>query len=304
VTQVRRLSKPQYIFRPSQLLRRVIQRGDSAEIVVRTPWGTRMLVAREDTIGAGIARMGVHELAVSEAMWRLAGGDRLALDVGANIGYFTGLLACRAEEVIALEPNPRLHRFISSNIERWGETGSRVRLDPRAASDTAEPALLHLPPEYASNYGVATLEAAEGTTTYEVEGVRLDDVIAAREVGVMKIDVEGHELTALEGAEKSLRGELIRDIFFEEHRPLPSPVSELLAGAGFTILTIGESLLGPTLLAPGEEQRGWEAPTYLATRDETRTRRLLAPRGWRCLRPPRPGILAARMSTNSPDRGR
>src|ERR1700728_4384379 len=94
------LSKPQYIFRPSQLARRALRRG-GAESVVKTPWGCRMLVAREDTIGAGIARMGVHELAVSETMWRLATGDDMALDVGANIGYFAGLLACRVREVIA-----------------------------------------------------------------------------------------------------------------------------------------------------------------------------------------------------------
>lgn len=304
VIQARWLSKPQYIFRPSQLLRRVLQRRDGAELVVQTPWGTRILVAREDTIGSGIARMGVHELAVSETMWRLAGDDRLALDVGANIGYFTGLLACRAQEVVAFEPNPRLHRYIESNIERWGSIGERVHLDRRAASSLSEAATLHLPAEYASNYGVATLEAAEGTTTYEVEGVRLDDVIDGRLVGVLKIDVEGHELAALEGASQSLAEGLIRDIFFEEHQPLPSPVSELLEGAGFTILAIAERLLGPTLLAPGEEHRGWDAPTYLATREEARTRRLMASRGWRCLRPPARAILAARMSTNPPEPGR
>jgi FkbM family methyltransferase len=280
----RRLSKPHYIFRPSQLLRRAIPRGDAAEIVVQTPWHCPLLVARADTIGAGIARTGVHELAVSETIWRLVTGDRLALDVGANIGYFTGLLACRADEVIALEPNPRLHHFLTGNVERWGNISSKVRLDLRAASDGGGPALLHLPAEYESNYGTATLEAGEKTTSYEVESVRLDDVIAGREVGLMKIDVEGHELAALQGAGASLAEGLIRDIVFEEHSPLPSPVSSLLEGAGFTIMGLGETLLGPTLLAPGDERHSWDAPTYLATRDEQRTLRLMSPRGWRCLR--------------------
>src|SRR5213082_545411 len=86
-------SKPQYIFRPSQLLRRAMLPRHGLELVVQTPWRLRMLVARDDVVGAGIARMGVHELSVSEAIWRLAEADDLALDVGANVGYFTGLLA-------------------------------------------------------------------------------------------------------------------------------------------------------------------------------------------------------------------
>jgi FkbM family methyltransferase len=276
------LSRPQYIYRPSQLVRRLTQRR-SAEPVVQTPWGCRMLVARRDLIGGGIARMGVHELAVSEVMWRLAEDDELAIDVGANIGYFTGLLACRAREVTALEPNPRLRRFIVANIERW-EVGKKVRLETRAASDSSGTALLHLPDDYESNYGVATLEAHDGTTSYDVETVRLDDVIEGRHVGVLKLDVEGHEMTALRGAGGSLAQGLIRDIIFEDHQPFPSPVATALQSAGFTIRGIQQTLTRPVLVPPDRAHTGWDAPTYLATRDPDRTNRLMAPRGWRCLR--------------------
>jgi FkbM family methyltransferase len=277
-----RISKPQYLFRPSQLVRRALLAREIAEPVVQTPWGCRMQVARSDAIGSGIARMGVHELAVSETIWRLAEGDRLALDVGANIGYFTGLLACRVSEVIALEPNPRLLRFVAGNIERW-PVADRVRLDERAASKGSGSAALHLPSDFEGNYGIATLEGSDATVSYEVETVALDEVIAGREVGLMKIDIEGHELAALEGARDSLAKGLIRDIIFEEHEPLPSPVSRTLESAGFAIRGIEETLTRPVLLS-GRAPRGWDAPTYLATRDERRTERLLKPRGWRCLR--------------------
>ena len=277
-----RLSKPQYIYRPSQLVRRTVLSRHSPEPVVQTPWGCRMLVARSDTIGSGIARMGVHELAVSETLWRLSQGDELALDVGANIGYFTGLLACRVATVVALEPNPRLLRFLAGNIERW-DVGSHATLDARAASSASARAELHLPPDYDGNYGIATLEAAAGTVSYEVETVRLDELIAGRQVGVLKIDIEGHELAALEGASESLASGLIRDIVFEEHETLPSAVSRMLESAGFTIAGIEETLTRPVLVS-GRVPRGWDAPTYLATRDQERTAGLMKPRGWRCLR--------------------
>jgi len=279
-----RLSKPQYVFRPSQLVRRALLRREGPEPIVQTPWGCPMTVARSDVLGAGIARMGVHELAVSETMWRLAAGDQLAVDVGANIGYFTGLLACRAARVIAFEPNPRLHRFVKANIAAWGDVGERVALDVRAVSDHEGTAVLHLPAAYAANFGVATLEASEETESFEVATVGLDDVIAGHAVGVLKIDVEGHEMTAFEGARDSLAAGLIRDIVFEDLQPLPSRVSQTLEASDFTIFGIEETFSRARLVAPDSVSRHWDAPTYLATRDPARAERLMAPRGWRCLR--------------------
>lgn len=243
-----------------------------------------MQVARDDTIGAGIARMGVHELSVSETMWRLAAGDDLALDVGANIGYFTGLLACRVREVTALEPNPQLYRFINSNIGRWNGVGDRVQLDVRAASNKNGVATLHLPPDYEKNYGLASLDTSDGGVSYEVQTVRLDDVIAGRHVGVLKVDVEGQEMAVLEGASESLGQGLIRDIIFEDHEALPSQVSTMLESAGFVISGVEETLTGPTLFPPDRAPRVWDAPTYVATRDQERTNRMMKARGWRCLR--------------------
>ena len=50
--------------------------------------------------------------------------------------------------------------------------------------------------------------------------VRLNELLeATATVGVMKIDVERHELAVLEGSEALLRCCVIRDIVFEEHRP-------------------------------------------------------------------------------------
>ena len=142
---------------------------------------------------------------------------------------------------------------------------------------------MHLPSDFERNYGIASLDASGGTTSYEVEKVRLDEVIAGRDVGVLKIDIEGHELAALQGARDSLAKGLIRDVVFEDHDPLPSPVSRMLESAGFAISGIEETLTRP-LFVSGRAPRGWDAPTYLATRDPERTQRLMQPRGWRCLR--------------------
>jgi len=237
-------------------------------------------------MGAGIARMGVHELAVSEVMWRLTNPEDLALDVGANIGYFTGLLANRARQVVSFEPNPLLRRLLTSNTLRWGAAGKKVTLDFRAVSDGDGTAVLHLPAAFASNNGLATLAATEGgDDDPEVETVTIDHVVAGRPVGIMKIDVEGHELAVFKGASRTLEANLIRDILFEDHLRLPSPVSLLLEEAGFSIFGVEEAFLGPRLIPPTWTPRGWDAPTYLATRRPEEAQAIVGRRGWQVLYP-------------------
>jgi FkbM family methyltransferase len=264
------LSKPHYIYRPGQVLRR-LKPPRQAEPVVPTPWGCEMRVSMHEQIGSGIARMGVHELAVSEVMWRLA--DGLAVDVGAHVGYFTGLLATRAQRVVAFEPNPDLHRLIEENAGRWA--GAKVTVDRRAVSNVTGVATLHVP-RGAGNDGLATLEAGSGDDE-QVETVRLDDAIDG-EISVLKIDVEGHELAVLEGL-----GELrVRNVIFEELEGLPSPVSAWLEDRGFRIYGIEQRLRGPRLTDPLRTSAGWDAPTYLASVDDVES--VISPRGWRCLR--------------------
>jgi hypothetical protein len=51
-------------------------------------------------------------------------------------------------------------------------------------------------------------------------------------VGVLNIDVEGHERAVLEGAERALAGRRIRDILFEDFDEPPTAVTQLLQGHG------------------------------------------------------------------------
>src|SRR6516165_7045976 len=83
------LRKPVYVYRPSQIVRRLGNARRSDEARVRVAWGDSLYVDTREMIGSSIARLGVHELAVTETIYRLVGpGDR-TIDLGANIGYDT-----------------------------------------------------------------------------------------------------------------------------------------------------------------------------------------------------------------------
>jgi FkbM family methyltransferase len=127
--------------------------------------------------------------------------------------------------------------------------------------------------------------SAAGNAT-DVRTVRLDDHLTGPAgVGVLKLDVEHHELAALHGAERLLSGGLIRDILFEEHEPPPTPVTTLLEAHGYTVLGVRQGTIGPLLSTPAEayEKQLWDPPALLATLDPARVRRRLRRRGWVCL---------------------
>jgi hypothetical protein len=92
-----KINKPEYLFRPQQILTRLryaFKRSKRDELTrVRLPWGTELSIFSHSTIEKALLTCGVHELAVSEVLWRMADPGEACCDIGANIGYMTSLLA-------------------------------------------------------------------------------------------------------------------------------------------------------------------------------------------------------------------
>lgn len=286
---IARVRKPAYLYRPDQLARRLtMRRVRAGEMRVVLPWGLPIVVSGADLLGSGIVRRNIHELAVTEAMWRLTDKNDVAVDVGANSGYFTAVLAFRAGKVLAFEPHPELVARLSATIDTWPATyRNRVTVCPSAVSNRSGAGSLSIPAGFDRNEGIATLDSVRSRETVDILTVTLDEAIGDRRVGVLKLDVEGHELPALTGARHLLGSGAIRDVLFEDHDPLPTPVSTLLAGHGFSVFGLRERLRGVQLTDASSAQPLWDAPTYLASLDPDRARARIRLDGWNCLRPRR-----------------
>lgn len=303
----RALNKPYYVFRPSQLARRLARtirrRNHEAWETVRLPWGLDIAVQSDEAIGSSIVRTGVFELPVSEAIWRLIDSGDLAVDVGANVGYMTSLMASRVGSlgrVVALEPHPTVFTYLTDNVHHWLQAPAmgHITLHNLAASDQSGTARLYMHEEFDRNMGTATLHpcpsASQARTSearaVQVELARLDTLIGAGDtIGILKVDVEGHELSVFHGAHNLLSSGRIRDILFEEVRPLPTPVSQLLESYGYQLYGL-EQRLGGLGLSPADGHRAippWDAPTYLGTIDASRALSRVAQNGWKVLRPRR-----------------
>jgi FkbM family methyltransferase len=151
-----------------------------------------------------------------------------AVDVGGWYGPWTRRLSERARRVVTVEPVPHLARLLES------ASPGNVRVIQAAAADRPGIARLWLPPDDSGDRGVSSLVRRDiHGHALDVHCITLDD-LGLRDVGFIKVDVDGSELAVLRGA----TGILARDrpaLFVElESRIQPiGPVVTYLSLLGY-----------------------------------------------------------------------
>lgn len=132
-------------------------------------------------------------------------GD-IAVDVGANIGYFT-LLASRLVGpeglVIAFEPEPTIANRLRDNLAE--NHSANVQLYELVVSDRTGKAAIFRARE--SNLGASATQGQEGDPATDVAMARGDDVISPElwpRIRLVKVDVEGDEFNVLSGMRSML----------------------------------------------------------------------------------------------------
>jgi FkbM family methyltransferase len=301
-----KLNKPEYWFRPGQIFRKfeyISGRHTSSNTVdVHLPWGPVLQVNPHETIGQNLVTLGVYELAVSETLWRLAESGEWCLDIGANIGYMTGLLAARVQaggKVSSFEPHPIIFGRFQANIKKLAnDKYAPIQAHQIAAGATDGTTNLVEPEGFDGNEGNAKLtnNPISSKKAYQIKISRLDSLFFKEErFGVVKVDVEGWELSVFQGAEQLLAKHRIRDIVFEDFEAFPSESVKFLQNKGYTIFRIAKKILGPHICHPSEAKAQdlllpYEPVNYLATIDPQRALKLMRPRGWFCLKAKIPSI--------------
>jgi FkbM family methyltransferase len=281
-------SKPEYFFNPRQFTRRLaaLGRAESQARPVRTAWGAEFVVNESETIGRSLSHFGVYDLALTECLWRLVGAGDTCLDIGANIGYFSSLLAHRVGpqgRVMSFEPHPALFAKLQGHLKK----DFNCELHNVALSDKKGVLDLFIPRDFSGNEGTATLQPQSSQSPsgsrIPVQVEVLDEKFEGLRVQVIKIDVEGHELSVFQGAKNILRN--TEHVLFEDFANVRSPAIEYLRKLGFEVFRIQKNFLGPALVTVEESARIplWEPPNFIATRDISSVRAKLMPRGWRCL---------------------
>jgi len=131
------------------------------------------------------------------------------VDVGANIGYFTCLVASiiRNEgcgKVIAIEPNPECLALLDRNVSiNWSMC--EIEVHRSAAANFKGTSRLAVPVNRAANAHLDLGKIASSEPLHEVLVAPLDELVGEEViVDLLKIDVEGHEWAVLQGARNLL----------------------------------------------------------------------------------------------------
>lgn len=131
-------------------------------------------------------------------------GDSV-IDVGANIGTYTMILSTivgPAGRVIAIEPVPSTFQLLTTHV--GGLSGENVTLLNLAASEKSGIVEMEVPSFDSGLDNIYRSKIAHGGTL-RVFAVALDSLSINERVRLIKIDVEGHELSVLRGVIQLIR---------------------------------------------------------------------------------------------------
>jgi FkbM family methyltransferase len=290
------INRPEYIFQPSRIINKialVYLNIHTEENYIKLPWGLDLNISSSpnDVIIRALKSYGVYDLSLTEVLWRLISPEDIVVDVGANIGYMTSIMASKVGQkgqVWCFEPNPEVYQELIENINSWEEICQcNCFVESTALSNYNGEATLNIPLKNRGEAFISNddLMRKDIKKNFKVKIKRLDEVLPINsKIGVMKLDVEGYELPVLQGACQLLEKQNIRDIIFEEHRPYPSEVTDYLEGYGYKVFKIWKGFLKPFLLKPSNQSiHPWEPTNYLATTNTDRVFDLLEPIGWKSL---------------------
>ena len=145
---------------------------------------------------------------LTQLFWNSCRSDSVFVDIGANVGYFTLLAGSKihaggAGQVIAIEPNPECCALIErSRVINWSMCD--ITLHKVAVGAEKGEVWLASPADRAANAHVSVDGSDdEGERKFKVPLEPLDALIPENlAVDIMKIDVEGHELSVFQGAHR------------------------------------------------------------------------------------------------------
>lgn len=164
----------------------------------------------------------------------LVSETKTAIDIGGSVGTYTFHLSRLANKVVTFEPNPALHwRYQVLKLPN-------VQLERVALSSSGDTTTELAVPESPDMSGLASIEPDVRDKHADFNRVtvplRTLDSYKFKNIGFMKIDVEGHEESVLQGASETIKENkpiLLIEIEERHNQGGISRVVEFMSGLGY-----------------------------------------------------------------------
>ena len=180
--------------------------------------------------------------------------SKASIDIGVYRGVYSYFLTKYSSFVYAFEANPLLHSKLNSSFKN----NQRIKIENLAVSSAKGYASLRIPiRDIKADYdddqkyklGIATIHSDnelknESFETFEkIETISLDEYKFEHPIGFIKIDVEGHELEILKGANNLLKTNKPVMIIEIEERHSGVPREEIISyvkNIGYEVFHVNE----------------------------------------------------------------
>ncbi|MCW3011725.1 MAG: Methyltransferase FkbM family [Solirubrobacterales bacterium] len=239
-------------------------------VLVKTTFGARLLAPSDDLgLMPELVAEGCYDAPFTSFLQRELSAGGVAVDVGANLGLFTLLMAWQVGPtgaVVAYEPEPRNFELLEQNVS-LNHLDPWVEIRRAGASDAAGTAKLHRSKRFGMYHSLVPFEPGyvqrhmsfDELDEVEVPLEPLDDLLGRFErIDLVKVDVEGAEAAVLRGARGLIAAGIVQRFSVEVNRPRSGDawrpfVDELraLGAAGWTFATLeADGTPVPTPLDP------------------------------------------------------
>lgn len=175
--------------------------------------GLSVIVAPHEQISRALYVSGTYEPATAMVLTSWLRAGMVFLDIGANVGLFT-LLGSRwvgsSGRVIAAEPSPRERQRLEEHL-RLNAIGNVDVVSAAVADREGAAELMVATPQHSGLNTLAPRFPYDGVAIAEkvsVPTITVDALVHSRaltRVDVIKLDIEGGEVAALEGAAETIR---------------------------------------------------------------------------------------------------
>jgi FkbM family methyltransferase len=190
----------------------VLRERLSDDVVVSVPeFGGSFQMPTSSDIFRRICLDGHYEPALSSIAAKFVASDRDAIDVGANIGFYSVLLSGKVASgrVLAIEPHPMAYQRLMANLKRNNAAGKTIMFQGIAGA-SLQRNTISFPlgmEEYTTVRALQEDIDDPAITRCEVDETTVDALVQEHSLdpAFIKIDVEGYEYEVLQGAVRVIR---------------------------------------------------------------------------------------------------